>query len=269
MSAQSIHLKGLNGLRAIAAISVVLGHTMQPDFANWGEGSANIPWFGHGVTLFFVISGFLITYLLLKEREDTSKIKVGAFYMRRILRIWPIYFVYIILAVLACLIFNEVSSIWNKTLVYYLVFLGNVPFLSAAGIVLLVHFWSIAVEEQFYLFWPWTVKLSKNRTLLVATIICVAWFAAKMFFYFTQGNQNLAYKFFNVTRFHCMMLGAIGAVLYNSNSGMLKKIARNKTLQFISWALVLFAGLYDSWIPAVFRNEFFCSCCAGADFGTD
>ncbi len=102
----AIYFPGLNGLRALAALSVLWGHTFQDTFGIWREKSGNIiqtnthGLFADGVTLFFVISGFLITFLLLKELEKSGTINVPKFYMRRILRIWPIYYGYIIIAII-------------------------------------------------------------------------------------------------------------------------------------------------------------------------
>ncbi|MBQ9417265.1 MAG: acyltransferase, partial [Bacteroidales bacterium] len=94
----SIHLPGLNGLRAIAALSVMWGHVFQPDFGGWGVEGFTLPLANAGVTLFFVISGFLITYLLLNEQQRSGSVSVPKFYMRRILRIWPLYFIYMLVA---------------------------------------------------------------------------------------------------------------------------------------------------------------------------
>lgn len=93
---KAIHLPGLNGLRAIAALSVVIAHSTQEGISDFGlPWLFNIPLAGYSVTLFFVISGFLITYLLVNEFDRTDTVNVGKFYVRRILRIWPIYYLFI------------------------------------------------------------------------------------------------------------------------------------------------------------------------------
>lgn len=92
------YFKGLDGLRAIAAILVILGHVeMIKKIFNYknvfdGGGSFFLYLGGDAVTFFFVLSGFLITFLLLKERNDKGVIGVKNFYLRRILRIWPVYY---------------------------------------------------------------------------------------------------------------------------------------------------------------------------------
>jgi peptidoglycan/LPS O-acetylase OafA/YrhL len=90
-----IYLPGLNGLRAIAAFGVLFSHV------NLGIEAYGLPirktsdLAGFGVTIFFALSGFLITYLLLKEKEQFNTINIKNFYVRRILRIWPLYFLFI------------------------------------------------------------------------------------------------------------------------------------------------------------------------------
>jgi len=99
------HFKGLNTLRAIAALVVVLGHielvkVQQAIPYLIDQSKFDLP-DGHiGVVLFFVLSGFLITYLLLKEKETTGGISFKKFYMRRILRIWPLYYLILLLSYL-------------------------------------------------------------------------------------------------------------------------------------------------------------------------
>lgn len=97
---KSIHLPGLNGLRAVAALSVMWSHTFQDTFGDWGTVGFKLPVVADGVTMFFVISGFLITYLLLNEQEKSQTVSIPKFYMRRILRIWPIYYAYMAIALI-------------------------------------------------------------------------------------------------------------------------------------------------------------------------
>jgi len=98
----SLYFKGIDSLRAIGALSVLLGH-LELTKASFGVSNLmDLPFYkytsGHlGVLLFFVISGFLITFLLLKEKQEFGKVDVLRFYYRRILRIWPIYFLALVL----------------------------------------------------------------------------------------------------------------------------------------------------------------------------
>lgn len=254
-NSKAIHLTGLNGLRAIAALSVVIGHTFQDTFGDWGFIGLNFPIFKGGVTLFFVISGFLITYLLLQEMKKINDIKIGAFYMRRILRIWPIYYLYILVCIGVLVFMGLGDTILTSKLWYYCFFTANIPFLSATGIAMIVHFWSIGVEEQFYLFWPWLVKFSKKYLLPTICAVGILWFALKIGSWVAFTNKSLIYKFFNVTKFHCMMLGALGAVLFDRSNKYYINIFANKIGQIIVWSIFLLSGIWGDYIPAIIREE--------------
>ena len=247
----SIHLPGLNGLRAIAALSVMWGHTFQKDFGNWGVEGYSLPVVADGVTLFFVISGFLITYLLLNEQAKASTVDIPKFYLRRILRIWPLYYAYMIVAL-------TVAGCWNDSYVwFYGFFAANIPFVLTAGIWSIVHYWSLGVEEQFYLFWPWLVKLSKgriNRLLVMATTLCVTWLMCKWGTYLIAGTSTI-YRFFAVTRFDCMMLGAIGAILYYTGNKPFNRVLGHRVVGIISLVLLFFSVKWIALIPAPVRPQ--------------
>lgn len=253
----AVHLPGLNGLRALAALSVVVGHTFQDTFGNWGLPVPQQPqwWIADGVTLFFVISGFLISYLLLQELKHTDSVKVGAFYMRRILRIWPIYYAYILACILVMYLAGNVGDMWQPKLCFYTFFLANIPFLTASGIPLIVHFWSIGVEEQFYLFWPWLVKRYKRSLLPMILVVLFVWLLCKYGSWALWTNKSVVYRFFSVTRFHCMMLGALGAVLYDRRNARFCACMTNKWIQVVVWIIFLASGLWLSYLPAVIRTE--------------
>src|SRR5690349_8717514 len=119
MEKKGIHLKGLNGIRAIAALSVVISHTLLA-LEYFGIKKVNEGWnfASYGVTMFFTLSGFLITYLLVKEKRIFATINIKEFYIRRVLRIWPLYYFYIILVIFVLLIkFPESLS---ESIYYYL-----------------------------------------------------------------------------------------------------------------------------------------------------
>ena len=247
----SIHLPGLNGLRAIAALSVMWNHTFQSTFGNWGIEGFQLPVVADGVTMFFVISGFLITYLLLNEQEKNHNISIPKFYMRRILRIWPIYYVYMAIALI-------VTSTWNDSNIWYYCFFGaNIPFFLMAGIWPIVHYWSIGVEEQFYLFWPWLVKgtLGKTKKLLtVAISLCAVWLICKWGIYLAWGATT-AYRFFAVTRFDCMMIGAIGAILYFTQSGWFNRLLGDRIIGAVCLFVLFFSQTWAGYVPAPIRTQ--------------
>jgi len=151
-------IRSLNGWRALAIGMVMVYHCIYTK----GFPLEKIPYWGRflfdqgilGVRIFFVISGFLITYLLLKEGNKTNAVSLRNFYIRRCLRIMPLYFSY--LGILACLsilgLYSDSFNSWFGALTFTRNIFGTGG--SATG-----HYWSLAIEEQFYLVWPVLIAL--------------------------------------------------------------------------------------------------------------
>ncbi|WP_074655369.1 acyltransferase family protein [Terriglobus roseus] len=161
------HYRALDGLRAVAALSVIYYHSA----ANGIHlPISQLAWVG--VDLFFVLSGFLITGVLLKTRETSNYFRV--FYGRRALRIFPIY--YAALAAIFCAHFvlpHYPVYPWT-TQVWYWINASNFPTaIALAGVTDLTHFWTLAIEEQFYLLWPLLVYNLRNRTLLYLCMLAL------------------------------------------------------------------------------------------------
>ena len=155
------YLPGLDGMRAIAVVAVMLYHANH----DWLPGGFL------GVEVFFVISGYLITLLLMDEREKTGGIKLLAFWGRRARRLLPALFVMMFLVLTYSMIFK--SSVLGKLrgdlvagLFYvsnwYQIWVGQ-GYTAGNDFVPLRHLWSLAVEEQFYLFWPIIMLLLMRR----------------------------------------------------------------------------------------------------------
>ena len=149
------YMPQLDGIRAFAVGSVALSHWV-PSIYHLG-----LPWGSAGVQIFFVLSGFLITGILLRCREynDVGH-SLKSFYMRRFLRIFPLY--YATLLVLFLLNFPQV----REAIGWHLTYFSNFLFFSTgewSGHV--SHFWSLAVEEQFYLLWPALILLVPEKYL--------------------------------------------------------------------------------------------------------
>jgi len=256
MSQERVYLPGLNGLRSVAVISVLSCHIL---YMNIGE-SILINWgiAHYAVTMFFVVSGFLITFLLLKERENQKKIDINKFYVRRILRIWPIYFLYISISIVSILIQKDINLFETPSILCYILLSGNfIYFFSTHGLQLLEHFWSIGVEEQFYLFWPWSFKFSKdNRSLLFIIVsIIFAYLTIKMIAYIFAKQESNIYMFIKQTRFDCMLIGAFGAVMYFQKNKIFFNIFSNKILQLISWLLYFLIGFNIIYFPVILAHE--------------
>ncbi len=244
MKEKIIYFPGLNGLRAIAALAVVVSHVTL-GLGNFGldpyifgalpEGKPRgLALAGYGVSIFFVLSGFLITYLLLAEKE-VREISIKKFYLRRILRIWPLYYLYLAIAVIIIKLSGAELNL--PSLLLYIFYAANIPFILEAGLPFLHHYWSLGVEEQFYLFWPWVVK-KINRwivpLIIVAIMILVGARVILHFFY----SDTIIERALQVTRFHCMLLGALGAILYKQRHVLFLKITNNKVTQVCCWLLL-------------------------------
>lgn len=251
-SEKRLYLPGLNGIRAVAALSVLFSHMWAP-FGDWGIGDPafSIPWPIGPVTTFFVISGFLITYLLMNEVGKTGNVSIGKFYMRRILRIWPLYYGYMVVALIVVAAFKgEINSAaW-----FYTFFSGNISHAMGLGIIPLYHFWSLGVEEQFYAWYPWMVKFNKKHILYAVCGLCVLWFGLKMGVRLTIG-KGLVYRIFNITQFDCMMLGAAGAIMYYRGTEWFRRLCSNRCVAITAWVLFFTSGLWAKYIPSPITNE--------------
>lgn len=123
-----------------------------------------------GLCLFFTLSAYLITELLLRERQNSGAISVRKFYVRRILRIWPLYFFGIAIGIALALLLHQRNDL--TAFVWYLLFAGNF-YCAAFG---WLHspmnpLWSISIEEQFYLIWPWAMRWFARRGLLICALV--------------------------------------------------------------------------------------------------
>jgi peptidoglycan/LPS O-acetylase OafA/YrhL len=260
MNNKPVYFRGLNGLRAMAAIAVVVSHTtlqlkefnIDPflmDIFQRGK-PLSLQLAGYGVTIFFVLSGFLITYLLQAEK-DIQPINIKKFYLRRILRIWPLYYLYLSLAVITILVLG--LKLNTGTLLLYVFYAANVPFILNTTLPLLSHYWSLGVEEQFYLCWPWINKKVKSLFgfILIAIIVLVGTKVALHFFY----PNTILETAIQVTSFHCMLIGALGALLYKNKNQLFLKLADNKITQSICWLIMLLVAFNKFHLASFIDNE--------------
>lgn len=227
-TSKKVYLPGLHGLRFLAAFSVFFGHLEQakswvgyPGFLDFPI-AQSIAMASDGVTLFFVLSGFLITYLLLTEHETTGSIDIPQFYTRRILRIWPLYYLFtfltfVVLPQIPSLQFPhldmKVSEDFWKRLGLYLLLSPHVSNLMFAHPGVGGPLWSVGVEEYFYLTWPHVIKrLRPVLPWVFATVIVMPIFFRSQGILF-HGSAFLR-GFFWDARFDCMGIGGLGAWMY-------------------------------------------------------
>lgn len=151
----------LDGLRCLSIVAVMVYHAV-------GEHGVGLTGKGYlGVALFFAISGFLITTLLLREQASTGTVDLKRFYIRRSLRIFPLY--YAVLGVYTLLVWvlerhTPEGEAFFRNLPAFLTYTSNwfVPPEGQSGRVIFVFAWSLATEEQFYLVWPWVVRRGRG-----------------------------------------------------------------------------------------------------------
>lgn len=254
-----IFFPNLDGLRFFCFLSVFLYHSFATDYADikstglyyWVKNvvaaNGNL-----GVNFFFVLSGFLITYLLLAEKENFGNIKVSNFYVRRILRIWPLFYF--------CVFFGFAVFPWLKTalgqapaetahLGCYLTFLNNFDFIrhglpdaSVLGIL-----WSVAIEEQFYLFWPLLLYICSSRyyRYLFLSIILISF----AFRYYYAGNW-LVLEMHTLACISDMTVGALAALLAYRSKRFLELVSKTP-----KWAIVLLYLL--TLVAYLYRQKLF------------
>lgn len=212
------YFPGLNGLRFIAAYLVVMHHseTIRHKYGLLNLQSYSL--FRNGstaVSFFFVLSGFLITYLLLKEYKKKKDVSIKHFYLRRVLRIWPLYFLVVILGGLIIPFIIQKAGIpykmpysFGDIWYYYLFFLPFVVNLKF-GHHLLEPLWSIGVEELFYLIWAPLVKyVFKYLPFVLLAIILIKEFflVSDVFACHPLINGAIA-----MLQFEAMAIGGLGA----------------------------------------------------------
>ena len=246
----STHIKGLDGIRALSVLIVITAHTL---------GIVNIPG-GFGVTVFFFLSGFLITTLLLKEFEKSKKINYKNFMMRRVLRILvPLYTVYFLLLLLNFLglypatytldgVLSQVFFLTN----YYKIFGNEDNLLDGTGII-----WSLAVEEHFYILFPLLfvvfVKRKVEYLLYFSVILCLIILGWRYYLSFEYEEYSRFYLATD-TRFDSILYGVVLALIMNVKNMFVIKNKISLTdicIIFFSLSGLMFTFLYRD---SEFRN---------------
>jgi peptidoglycan/LPS O-acetylase OafA/YrhL len=164
------HIPELDGFRGVSILLVFVGHIVEYRAAGVRSYALATSCGSLGVLLFFVLSGFLITGLLHRERSTTGKIDFRRFYVRRVLRLGPAFFLFL-LTVVILMCFGLVTDVPRKEIIECLLYARNIFGRSLT----LGHIWSLSLEEQFYLLWPFVFSiLALRRSANIVTIICLS-----------------------------------------------------------------------------------------------
>jgi len=254
MNNSTVRLPSLDGWRAVSIIFVLGNHctlssgfpeSLGPVFSWLFDGNL-------GVRFFFVISGFLITYLLVQEHMQTGRISLRKFYMRRALRILPVYSVFLLVMFLL-----QTFTTWHQPLISWI---ANLTFTSNFLPVSLttVHLWMLAVEEQFYLLWPVIlVFLSakwNERTMffILGTPLIVApiWREISYRITYMEDSPAKIRHFFPpgsfLNYFDSLAVGCITAILLTRYEAQISEILNKLKWESIFLGLILVLGPFIS-----------------------
>jgi peptidoglycan/LPS O-acetylase OafA/YrhL len=248
---------GLDGLRGLAVLLVIAHHAIllsgSPTSVDFLSSAATFGWVG--VDLFFVLSGFLITGILVDSRRDPHYFR--RFFVRRALRIFPLYYAAITLFLLAAPALRIMSvddeAVLRQNQLWYWLYGAN--FLAAfhPGISVdrtIGHLWSLAVEEQFYLVWPFVVALLDNRRLRTAAMVTVGGaFLLRAILVVLRVHHNWAYTMLPA-RADSLAMGALLAIVLRQPDGI--ALARVWLPRLALAAIVVIAGVFLSTHPHTF-----------------
>jgi len=238
--------KNLDGLRGILVLYVVMVHIemYKPDYGFAGLPVTFLLQSGNvAVTVFFALSGFIITHLLLKERAATQRISIRKFYIRRVLRIFPAYFM-VLLA--GFLLYRELSS--TRGVLLSVFFLSNIAYLKYLLPPVLYPIWSVGVEEQFYAIHPFVMKwvTGKNKLLLLfLTAIFIVWILRYLYLIPGLKGEHFFYalhNLFDYSRYDVILMGCIAALYFSGPQQLVpyKWVFKKNTQYFL---LLVFAVL--------------------------
>ncbi len=249
-SPETRHIPSLDGLRGLAILMVMLlhGFEVNPGSSRLLHIIAELLNCGrYGVDLFFVLSGFLITGILIDTRHDAHYFK--RFFGRRALRILPLYYAVLLLLLALTPI---VHFAWQGMAPYFLLYIQNFrpiqlnDFTLYPGPVGLYHLWSLAIEEQFYLVWPWIVFLlagSQRRVAWTCLFGSLAILALRLYLLATGTASWQFLLMSSITRADSLLIGGLLAALYRSAPAW-RRVQAFAPITFIALASGFFTYLF-------------------------
>ncbi|WP_175539607.1 acyltransferase family protein [Nocardioides exalbidus] len=228
----------MDGIRAIAATLVLLFHARIPGFANGGI----------GVDVFFTLSGFLITGILLSSVRRIGGVDYRVFYLRRALRLFPAYVAVVVAAVLADVVIDSGGTLKGALFSAFYVANWAVGGLGV-GLGALGHTWSLSIEEQFYIGWPivlvFLTRVARGRRDLLAILISMLVMASYLLAAILLAGGVSASLVYNATPTRAVELlaGALLAVLIEGRRQRYASLSRSA----MGWVSILLLVLVGSW----------------------
>lgn len=273
-SQQKVFFPNLDALRFICFFLVFLFHSYKTIFEGLSKsGNAqDQQFFGVieflfrngelGVNFFFVLSGFLITFLLIREKEYSGEIHLRNFYLRRVLRIWPMFYLCIFIGFVAVPLLKQLAGQPSSEIaspLHYIFFINNFDYIagwpSFPDALILIVLWSVAVEEQFYLVWPVILKFIPKKVYPIVFVLIIAGTLV-----FRMNHIGDTEKEYAIRHFHTlsvigdMALGALMAYFCSYQSRFLSYVQR-----LSRWEIgLIYAGALSILFfkDQIFRTDF-------------
>jgi peptidoglycan/LPS O-acetylase OafA/YrhL len=246
------YIKGFDALRGISVLMVLLTHLgiyhSLPEIPFVRERLWLLFSGSTGVQLFFTLSGFLITRLLLHEKSTTGTVRLGRFFASRLLRLMPpLLLFYVTLSLL--MVTGQLPPAWEGLLFSIFYIYNFVPPVSLSAE--LAHTWSLAVEEQFYLIWPFVIRFlsEKKRWFLIGLLLLLSVFMVYLIQRFPAEKQVAMNRWF-LPAVCPVLIGSLSALLIHSFEAFAKRVFAGKTGPLF-WALILFIFPLYTPVPAI------------------
>lgn len=263
---------GLDGLRFISFVAVIINHVY--DYLHfYGYSLEKAGWLKaagiYGVEYFFTGSGFLITYMLLNEREKTGGFNIKYFYLRRIFRIWPAY--YLLVLIVYLLVYTgswfDIPALsadfepWKfQALILFLCFLPHVAaMVQVPAAPYLDHTYTIGIEEQFYLVWAILFRYFSRYFMRFVIILLSAGLVLSLLHYFLYDEihkspfrfLNPVAVYYNYSQFTTFAIGSLVAVYYRSGHSSLS-LFQYKPFQWVFYGLLAVLMYFDVRTPFLY-----------------
>jgi len=273
---KKIHYPSLNFLRFVAASVVIVHHIEQMKFihgyASWWTNPTIVLIGKLGVDLFFVLSGFLITSLLLAEKGSLGRVHIKHFIARRVYRIWPLYFIVVLFSFFVAPRISylqlpppliNIGAHFGWSLGLYVLFLPHIQLYLIGPIAYCSQCWSIGIEEYFYFIWPVIIsKLNRKATIYFILLFIVLYIGACHLMIFlgdtVYAGNTLFARIYDLAsdglKFDCLLIGCFFAIV-NRYLGDRRSIITAKPFQvailllevFLVWKAYQFGGFYWEW----------------------